>query len=237
MSWEVLHTEDILSEFTVAENSAIRNLLGGSGSGDAPGSGSGPPFWNLDVVTIRVVDEVRGYIAAGDYALDETSDPRTIPMSLFEDAIAIARWRILISTPLLKQLQTEDRKQAFEDALKKLALIAQQKFSPEPPIPATTPRTGNWNSENKLIMRAHPIPRPANQFTQQINTYSNPTAPADVTNTLSSGTLSVGTSYTIIFYVDGDDFANVGGTNATGAVFTATGTTPTDWTNGSQLQA
>ncbi len=178
MSWEVLTTEDVLSEFTVAENSAIRNLLGGSGSGSASGSGSGPPFWNLDLVTVRVIDEVRGYIAAGGYDLDETSDPRTIPLGLFEDAIAIARWRILISTPLLKQLQTEDRKKSFEDAERKLLLISEQKFVPEPPAADTAP-TGNWNSENKLIMRTHPIPTPATQWTPQINTYANPDAPAD----------------------------------------------------------
>ncbi len=178
MSWEVLHTEDVLSEFTVAENSAIRNLLGGSGSGSASGSGSGPPFWNLDLVTVRVIDEVRGYIISGGYEVDPILD-NTIPLGLFEDAIAIARWRILISTPLLKQLQTEERQRAFEDALKKLALIAQQKFSVEPPTPDTFPRTGMWNSENKLIMRTHPIPTPATQWTPQINTYANPDAPQD----------------------------------------------------------
>ncbi len=178
MSWAVLNTEDVLSEFTVAENSAIRNLLGGSGSGSASGSGSGPPFWNLDLVTVRVIDEVRGYITAGGYAVDPILD-NTIPLGLFEDAIAIARWRILVSVPLLKQLQTEERKQAFEDALKKLTLIAEQKFFPEPPIPdPLIPRGGNWNAENKLIMRTHPIPPPGSQFTPQINTYANPTPPA-----------------------------------------------------------
>ncbi len=237
MSWVVLTTDDVLSEFTVPENSSIRNLLGGSGSGSSPGSGSGPPFWNLDLVTVRVIDEVRGYIAAGGYALDETSDPRTIPMELFEDAIAIARWRILVSVPMLKQLQTEERRLAFDAAIKKLTLIAEQKFFVIPPIPDTTARGGNWNSENKIIMRAHPIPRPATQFTPQINTYANPTAPADVTNTQNSGTLTVGTTYTIILYVTGDDFSNVGGTNRTGSVFVATGTTPTVWTNQSQLQS
>ncbi len=177
-NWVALTTDDVLSEFTVPENSSIRNLLGGSGSGNASGSGSGPPFWNLDLVTVRVIDEVRGYISAGGYALDETSDPRTIPLELFEDAIAIARWRILVSVPMLKQLQTEERRLAFEAAIKKLTLIAEQKFFVVPPVPDTTPRAGNWNSENKIIMRAHPIPRPGSQFTPQINTYANPSPPA-----------------------------------------------------------
>jgi len=47
--------------------------------------------------------------------------------------------------------------------------------------------------------------------------------------------LVVGRSYKIISYVAGDDFGNVGGTNATGTIFTATGTTPTNWTKFSQL--
>ncbi len=229
MSWEVLTTEDVLVEFTVAEATSLRNLQGS-------GSGSGAPFYNIDAIVVNVIDEVRGYITSGGYAVDAIFD-NTIPTGLFNDAIAIARWRVLIAVPMLKQLQTEERKLAYEAALKKLQLIAEQKFVPEPPIPDPVNRAGNWNSENKLLMRTHPVPRPASQFTPQINTYANPVAPADLTNTQTSGTLSVGTSYTIILYVDGDDFSNVGGTNVTGVVFVATGTTPTDWTNQSQLQA
>ncbi len=52
---------------------------------------------------------------------------------------------------------------------------------------------------------------------------------------LTSGTLTVDTWYIIDNYVAGDDFTNVGGTNATGVSFKATGTTPTVWTNSSEL--
>lgn len=173
MAWEQLVTEDVLSEFTVAEAAAIRTLQGS-------GSGSGLPFVNIDDIVGRVIDEVRGYIEAGAYELDAISN--TIPLSLFEDAIAIARWRLLIATPGLKQLQTDERQKAFEDALAKLAMIAQGKFAVEPPVPSTIPRTGIWNSENKLVMRTHPVPRPGAQFTPQTNTYANPDAPADTEN-------------------------------------------------------
>lgn len=54
---------------------------------------------------------------------------------------------------------------------------------------------------------------------------------------LTSGSLVTGTEYTIVLFVSGDDFANVGGTNVTGNTFTATGTTPTTWSNSSQLRA
>lgn len=51
-----------------------------------------------------------------------------------------------------------------------------------------------------------------------------------------SGTITSGKAYLISTYVAGDDFANVGAaSNATGVVFTASGTTPTDWSNGSTL--
>lgn len=51
-----------------------------------------------------------------------------------------------------------------------------------------------------------------------------------------SGLLVVGNYYRINNYVAGDNFTNVGAaSNATGIEFTATGTTPTNWANGSEL--
>jgi len=50
------------------------------------------------------------------------------------------------------------------------------------------------------------------------------------------GPLVVGQIYEITNYVSDDDFTNVGAaSNATGVIFTATGTTPTKWTNFSIL--
>src|SRR6266403_1482150 len=174
MAWEILTTEDVLSEFTVSEAAALRQLQGS-------GSGSGLPFANIDLIVAHAVDEVRGFIDSGGYTLDVCDN--TIPIGLFSDAIALARWRVLIAVPSFRQLQTPERKAAFDEAIKKLMLIATREFSVEPPVPDANPRTGNWNSENKLIMRTHPIPRPATQFTPQINTYANPDGPADQTDT------------------------------------------------------
>ena len=51
-----------------------------------------------------------------------------------------------------------------------------------------------------------------------------------------TGLLIVGIQYTINAYNAGDDFTNVGASsNASGVIFTATGTTPTNWTHASQL--
>ena len=167
MNWIALTTDDVLSEFTPNEAASIRNMQG---------SGSGPGYVNIDVITARTIDEVRGFILAGDYAIDETADD-TLPKGLFADAIAIARWRTLIAAPQLRQLQTEERKKAFDDALAKLNKIADQQFNVEPPIPPTSDLTaGCWNSENKLIMRTHPVVRPGPQGT---DAYANPDAPDD----------------------------------------------------------
>lgn len=53
---------------------------------------------------------------------------------------------------------------------------------------------------------------------------------------LTSGTLVAGKQYQIDTFAAGDDFTNIGGTNASGSRFVATGTTPTTWTNGSSVR-
>ena len=53
--------------------------------------------------------------------------------------------------------------------------------------------------------------------------------------TLTSGTLESGKDYVITDFIAGDDFTNIGGTNVDGNRFTASGTTPTAWTNSSIL--
>lgn len=54
---------------------------------------------------------------------------------------------------------------------------------------------------------------------------------------LTSGLLVVGKQYEIVTFNPGDDFTNVGASsNASGVFFTASVTTPTDWTHGSVLQ-
>jgi len=53
---------------------------------------------------------------------------------------------------------------------------------------------------------------------------------------LSDGLLEIGEKYCILTYQAGDDFTNVGASENVALVeFVATGTTPTNWSNGSQL--
>jgi len=54
---------------------------------------------------------------------------------------------------------------------------------------------------------------------------------------LTSGTLIIGKKYIIDNWITNDDFTNVGGANVDGTIFTATGTTPTTWTNSSSVRA
>jgi hypothetical protein len=59
---------------------------------------------------------------------------------------------------------------------------------------------------------------------------------ADTTKvTQTSGALVVGREYHVQTFVTGDDFTNVGGLNVSGTSFKASGTTPTIWTNLSEL--
>jgi len=51
-----------------------------------------------------------------------------------------------------------------------------------------------------------------------------------------SGTLKIGTTYTLQNWISADDFSNVGAINLDGHVFQATGTTPTTWTNSSVVE-
>lgn len=54
---------------------------------------------------------------------------------------------------------------------------------------------------------------------------------------MTSGTVTNGKTFKIVNFVAGDSFTNIGAaSNATGVYFTATGTTPTTWSNGSELQ-
>jgi hypothetical protein len=164
MAWSAPLLADVLSEFNPTEQAAFQSLQGGVN--------------NITAILARVVAEIRDYIRSGGYDLDE--DTTTIPLGLYNDAIDLTRWRLLTSAPKLKALQTEERQQACEQAEKKLALIAQQKYAPEPPTAGVEDRGGAWNSENKLIMRTHPVPPPSRQFGPPWpGQYANPDAPAD----------------------------------------------------------
>jgi len=77
----------------------------------------------------------------------------------------------------------------------------------------------------------------------QPHLYVEPYATRDASNTvLTSGTLVIGKRYILKTFVSGDDFTNVatvlsGTINTTGCVFIAKATTPTTWTNSSEVMS
>lgn len=173
MSWSSITADDVLSEFTPDEAESLRTIQGAEAD----------PVDNLPLILARTVAEVRDYIRSGGYALDTTGT--TLPLGLHSDAIAIARWRWLISMPQLKSLETDVREKAFKRALAKLDKIAGSNFAVEPPASENTTgrRGGNWSSENPLIMRTHPVPPASTQYPAQSTDYANGnvTAPTPAT--------------------------------------------------------
>ena len=162
MSWSAPNADDVLSELTPAEATVFQSVLGGS-----------TPEQKITPILNHVVAEIRGYIRSGGYPLD--SDTTKLPPSLLSDAIVITRWRVLVSFPQLTDLQSKGREKAYDNAMAKMEKIGQQKSSVEPPDSLTSPNdpAGNWNAENKLIMRTHPTPKPSVQITETPDDYAN----------------------------------------------------------------
>jgi hypothetical protein len=165
MSWLTPNTAAAFqSGILPAEKAAMLALLGADNTAD---------------ILTRSVEQVRDAIRSGGYAL---GDDGTIPSGLESDCYAIFIWRLLTAGPSNEKLQTKTRQQNYKDALTKLDLVAKQKFSVEPPNAGLNPSSGSWNSENKLIMRTHPVPQPAQQNQSLDPTtppYANPAGPAD----------------------------------------------------------
>lgn len=164
MAWSAPSAGDVLTEFNSGEDAAIRAAQAVDES-------------NLATVLERVVAEVRDAIRSGGYPLDD--DETKIPLGLHNDAIAIARWRYMLSVPKLLSLQTKERKESFDRAISKLDRIAKQEWAVEPPADALVAKSGTWNSENKIVMRGHPIPRPAQQSQALPGRYANDDAVED----------------------------------------------------------
>lgn len=123
---------------------------------------------------------VRRAVASGN-PLD--SDPAKVPGSLKGVTVRLALFALMerIRFPLSDD-QRETRKSDNSDLLR----IADRKVLVEAPDDAmeTSPvpqNLGSWNSENKIIPRTHPLPRPGQQRPVVPGKYANPDAPEDNT--------------------------------------------------------
>jgi hypothetical protein len=111
MSWNALSTQDVLNEFTAAEQAVLQNIQPGTNE--------------LAAILNKSVLRVRSMIKAGGNMLDQSGI--TIPDQLAEETIAIARWSWLSSFPALQQLKTPEREKASAEALIYLREIATNK--------------------------------------------------------------------------------------------------------------
>lgn len=126
----------------------------------------------------NAVARVRRAVASGN-PLD--SDVTKVPGSLKGVAIRIALYALMerLRMPLSDD-QRETRKADNSDLLR----IADRKVLVEAPDDAITTspvpqNIGSWNSENKIIPRTHPLPRPGQQRPVVPGKYANPDAPED----------------------------------------------------------
>lgn len=95
--------------------------------------------------------------------------------------------------------------------------------------------TGDLTINGNVVITGTTNIRPYKVYTALL------TQSGDGTSTQITGPLVVGKTYEIVTFETGDDFTNVanvvsGVINTNGCVFIATGTTPTDYSNGSELR-
>ena len=125
----------------------------------------------------NAVAEVRNAVRAGN-RLD--TDDAKIPRSLKRLAVRSVLYALMQRIGLA--LSDDQKEEARRDE-KRLKQLFDRKEQVEPADDADAEagpvNPGNWNSENKLVMRTHPVPRPRTQFDPQTNAYANPEAPED----------------------------------------------------------
>ncbi len=120
MSWITITEAKFLEQITGPEATAIKTA--------ALAASQTEP---LTATIAKVVQEVRGYVAA-NAANRLENDRTTIPQELEADAIAIIRYRALNRLPV-KSLLTPTREQEYKDARDKLKDVAAGRFNVEQP--------------------------------------------------------------------------------------------------------
>ena len=118
MAWATLSVSQVISEggFSADEKAALDGLAGSSAA-------------TLSDTLTNVIQTVRGVVTASGAEVDVAG---TIPDCIRMDAVAIVRWRWLIAFSAMRQMQTEERKQAAERAEDRLDAIAEGDRSVDP---------------------------------------------------------------------------------------------------------
>jgi len=122
------------------------------------------------------VSRVRRAVAAAN---DLDSDATKVPRSLETLAVRLALYALCERIGLAL---TEDQRKSRELDADDLTRLADRKIRVEPPddpdASAAPQDRGAWNSESKILMRSHPVPRPAQQLPPD-GDYANPDGPTD----------------------------------------------------------
>lgn len=166
--WVTLTVDDILSGMTARERDDFAKTSVTVGVPD-----------RLEPILGNMVAEIQGVIAS---RADNPSPPAedVIPAEFKRHAIALVRWDILTSIPGYSP--GDARKLAYENANTFFVKVSEGKIRPRAQVasgaPAATPTSGTWNSENKIVGRMNPTPKPGIQGGGS-GRYANDDAPGD----------------------------------------------------------
>ncbi len=129
MPWRTIEVSDVLDRFTPAEQSTVAAIQGNSTA--------------LQDVISDAVSQAQAMIRAGGNQVDQ---PGTVPDQLRPQVIAVALWEWISSIPAAKMLCTDQRKDLYEAAQKRLAEVASMAADRErieiPTNPGTTGAPG-----------------------------------------------------------------------------------------------
>ena len=123
MAWTSVSATTVKPRLSATELTALQTIDLPSGVTDA-----------LTDLVSQVVDEVRGYIRTGGFPLGASG---TLPAGLVAAAIDITRYRLAARFPV-KILDTDQRRRAYEDAIKLLDRVSAGKWTPETPATPDT---------------------------------------------------------------------------------------------------
>ncbi len=154
---------------------------------DLKAAGYGTILENADALSVGDVvpseDAIESAVARVRRAVSAANpldtDVTKVPRSLKALTVRMALYALMerIGLPL-----SEDQRATRKEDLSDLLRIADRKVlveAPDDPATQTVANLGSWNSENKLIPRGHPVPRPGVQHPATPGKYANPDAPAD----------------------------------------------------------
>jgi len=169
-TWVTLTEDDVLSGMTQRERDDFAKASVGTAVTD-----------RLVPILADLVAEIQGMIAS---RADNPTPPAedVIPSEFKARAVSLARWRVLITIPGYSP--NDARKLDYEKADAFFMQVAQGKIRPRAEAavdaPARIPTSGTWNSENKIVGRMNPTPKPGVQGGGS-GRYANDSAPEDDT--------------------------------------------------------